>query len=45
MEQELKGSDLMFTALIMLMGVEGVDWSPYEGDEMWWKTRMFIRRN
>ena len=46
MEQELKGAELMHTTLLMLMGKEGVDWSPYGVDgEEWWSIRLWTRRN
>ncbi len=45
MEQELKGKELMRTALIMLMGVEGVDWCYYTGDFKWWELRLYTRIN
>ena len=44
-EQELTGADLVLTALTMLYGIEGMDWSYYEQDPDWWKLRLWIRRN
>lgn len=43
--RELKGSELTFTALIMLIGVEGVDYALYEEDEDWWALRFYTRSN
>lgn len=45
MEIELKGAELTATALTMLLGEEGVDFSYYEEDEVWWAIRLYIRRN
>lgn len=45
LNKELKGSELMFTALNMLMGEEGRDFSYYENDTAWWQLRLFTRRN
>lgn len=43
--RELRGAELTFTALIMLMGEEGVDYALYEEDEDWWALRLYTRRN
>ncbi len=43
--RELKGAELTFTALIMLMGKEGVDYALSEEDEDWWALRLYTRRN
>ena len=48
MDKELKGSDLTLTALNMLIGKEGVDFSYLEGprdDPAWWTLRLYINRN
>jgi len=44
-DKELTGADLVFTALTMLLGIEGVDFSYYETDCEWWKLRLWTRRN
>jgi len=43
--RELKGAELTFTALIMLLGVEGKDYCYYEHDTAWWELRLFTRLN
>lgn len=43
--RELKGSELIFTAMAMLMGEEGIDYALYECDSDWWTLRLYIRRN
>ena len=43
--RELKGAELTLTALAMLMGQEGQDFSYYENDPDWWKLRLYISRN
>ena len=43
--RELKGAELLFTAMTMLMGEEGVDFSYYECDPDWWILRLYTRRN
>jgi len=43
--RELKGAELTFTAMIMLMGEKGVDYALYEEDEDWWHLRLWTRRN
>lgn len=43
--RELRGAELTFTAMIMLMGEEGVDYALYEEDEDWWALRLYTRRN
>jgi len=45
LNKELKGAELMFTALKMLMGEEGVAFCYYENDTIWWELRLFTRRN
>lgn len=44
-DQELKGSDLMFTTLLMLLGDEGKDFSYYKFDAGWWESRLYQGRN
>ncbi len=44
-ERELKGNELTFTLMIMLIGVEGVDFCYYEQDPDWWRLRLYMRRN
>lgn len=41
----MKVADLILTALIMLTGVEGQDYSFYENDEAWWASRLEISKN
>ena len=43
--RELKGIELLFTATILLMGEQGVDYALYEEDEDWWAVRLWTRRN
>ena len=43
--RELKGPELIFTAMTMLMGEEGVDYALYECDPDWWVLRLYTRRN
>jgi len=43
--RELKGAELTFTALIMLLGVEGKGFCYYENDTTWWELRLFTRLN
>lgn len=43
--RELKGYELTFTAMTMLMGEGGVDFSYYECDPDWWTIRLWTRRN
>ena len=43
--RELKGSELIFTAWIMLRGEKGVDYALYEEDEDWWALRLWTRMN
>jgi len=43
--RELKGAELILTAMTMLMGEEGVDYALYEEDEDWWAVRLWTRRN
>jgi len=43
--RELKGAELTFTALIMLMGEEGIDYALYECDPDWWALRLYMGRN
>ena len=43
--KELKGPELIFTAMIMLMGEEGVDFCYYETDLDWWALRLYTRIN
>ena len=38
-------TDLIFTALIMLTGIEGEDYSYYETDPDWWELRLWTRIN
>ena len=45
LDKELTGADLVFTALTMLLGKEGVDFSYYETDPDWWTLRLWTRRN
>ena len=45
MLNELKGAELIATALIMLLGKEGVDFCFYEEDEDWWALRLYSRIN
>ena len=44
-ERELKGDELTFTLLVMLLGVEGKDWASYENDPDWWALRLYTRMN
>lgn len=44
-ERELKGAELTFTLLLMLLGVEGKDWAYYEHDPNWWELRLYTRIN
>lgn len=47
--RELKGAELTFIALIMLMGEEGVDYAFYgrndDYPDDWWAARLYTRRN
>ena len=43
--RELKGNELIFTALTMLMGEEGVDFSYYRPDALFWRDRLYMGRN
>lgn len=47
--RELKGYELIFTAMTMLMGEEGVDFSYYGCGDFytpdWWTLRLYTRRN
>lgn len=43
--KELNLTDLIFTALIMLIGEEGKDWEYYEQDPDWWELRLWTRIN
>lgn len=45
LDKELTGADLIFTALIMLKGKDGVDFKFYELDPDWWALRLWIGRN
>jgi len=45
MSIELKGAELTATALTMLLGKEGEDFSYYEEDESWWALRLYSRIN
>jgi len=38
-------AELILTAIIMLIGEEGVDYCLYENDEDWWKLRLYTRIN
>ncbi len=38
-------TDLIFTALAMLIGKEGKDYSLYEMDDYWWDNRLWMIRN
>ena len=40
LDKELTGADLVFTALTMLLGQEGIDFSYMETDENWWTLRL-----
>ena len=44
-ERELTGEALTLTALTMLIGEEGIDFSHYEIDLDWLAIRLWIRRN
>ena len=44
-ERELKGAELSFTLMIMLIGVEGKDFCYYETDPDWWRLRLYMRIN
>jgi len=37
--------DLIFTALCMLIGEEGIEFCYYEQDEDWWELRLLTRIN
>ena len=43
--RELKGYELTFTAMTMLMGEENIDFNYYECDQDWWAIRLWTRRN
>jgi len=43
--KELNLTDLIFPALIMLIGEEGKDWEYYETDLDWWELRLWTRIN
>ena len=43
--KELKGAELIFTAMTMLLGEEGVDFCYYETDLDWWALRLYTRIN
>lgn len=43
--KEFNLTDLIFTALIMLIGEEGRDWEYYEQDPYWWEWRLWTRIN
>lgn len=44
-ERELKGDELTFTLLTMLIGVEGKDFCYYKFDTKWWESRLYSRIN
>ena len=41
----MKVEELIFTALGMLLGIQGKDWIYYETDPYWWAIRLWTRRN
>ncbi len=43
--RELKGNELIFTLLLMLLGDEGKDFCYYETNPDWWVLRLYMRRN
>ena len=43
--RELRGAELIFTALTMLLGKEGVDFCYYRGDALFWRDRLYMSRN
>ena len=45
MQAELKGAELILTALTMLFGREGIEFAYYENDLTWWQLRLWTRRN
>jgi len=44
-ERELKGNELAFTLLCMLLGDEGKDFNFYKFNARWWESRLYMRRN
>ena len=43
--RELTLEELLFTAITMLVGEEGIDFSYYENCAEWWQLRLWTRIN
>ena len=42
---QLKHNWLPVGPILMVIGIEGIDWWPYETDPEWWAVRLLGREN